>query len=125
MYLESPSERPDRKQIRVTVPIDVSVHQEFVRMASASGSSVGRCMGEWLEDSVEAIQFMTQKIEEARAAPQKVMRELHAYALGITDKTETLLQSARTKAVNDRTAVRATGRSHAGPGGQKGGDLPR
>lgn len=53
--------------------------------------SLGRTMGEWMGDMLEAIEFTAQKVEEARAAPSIVMREMHAYALGLADETGDLL----------------------------------
>lgn len=57
--------------------------------------SIGRSMGEWLGDTVEAADFMAAKMEQARAAPKLVMQEMHAYALGMADETGALLAKIR------------------------------
>jgi hypothetical protein len=64
-------------------------------------------MGDWLGDTVEAAEFMATKMEEARAAPKKVMREMHAYALGLADETGAVLEGIRSKAAAERKAKRA------------------
>ena len=38
--------------IRVTVPVSKEVQEVFKRIAEASGSSVGRSMGDWLADTL-------------------------------------------------------------------------
>jgi hypothetical protein len=69
-------------------------------------------MAEWLSDTVEAVQFMAEKMEQARAAPKAVMAELHAYALGLSDETGDLLKRVRAKGAADR--ARAPGQANAG-----------
>lgn len=54
-------------------------------------------MGEWLTDTLEAAEFMAEKVEQARAAPKLVMQEMHAYALGLADETGDLLERIRKK----------------------------
>ena len=68
--------------------------------------SLGRVMGEWLGDTLEAVEFTASRVEAARAAPKLAMREMHAYALGIADETGALLRSM-------------------GKGGTEGGALPK
>lgn len=54
-------------------------------------------MGEWLADTVEAAEFTATKMEQARAAPKIVMREMHAYALGLAEETGALMDQVRQK----------------------------
>jgi hypothetical protein len=61
-------------------------------------------MAEWLNDTVEAAEFMASKMEQARAAPKVVMRELHAYALGMADETGALMRQLAEKGKADRAA---------------------
>jgi hypothetical protein len=58
---------------------------------------VGRAMGEWLADTVDAAKHMAHLMERARSAPALVARELHSYALGMTDMTADLITQIRTK----------------------------
>ena len=76
---------PPTKPPRVSVPVTPEVAVVFQRLAKAGNMSTGRAMAEWLSDTVEAAQFMAEKMEQARAAPKAVMAEIHAYALGLAD----------------------------------------
>jgi len=88
---------PKRKHnphfVRLTVPVPVQVHAVFARMAKAGNMPVGRCMAEWLGDTVDAAEFMASKMEQARAAPKIVARELHSYAMGLSDITNDLMKT--------------------------------
>jgi hypothetical protein len=89
---------PTPKTVRLTIPVSAEVHSTFTRIASASSVSTGRAMGEWLADTLDAAKFMAEKMEQARAAPSLVARELHSYALGLSDATTELIESARSGA---------------------------
>lgn len=71
----------------------VEVHAVFARMAKAGNMPVGRCMAEWLGDTVDAAEFMAEKMEQARLAPKIVARELHSYAMGLSDITSDLMKT--------------------------------
>ena len=97
---------PDR--IRLTITVTPEVHASFVRLSKASGISIGRAMGEWLGDTLEAVEFTASKVEQARAAPKLVMQEMHAYALGLSDEMASVLSGLRAKgspAVGKRSAM--------------------
>lgn len=83
------------QEVRLTIPVSKRVHDIFTRIAKAGNVPVGRSMGEWLADTVEAAEFMATKMEEARSAPALVARELHSYALGLSDMTQELIQTAK------------------------------
>lgn len=85
------------KPARVSVPVTAEVLEAFQRLAKAGNMSTGRAMAQWLEDTVEAAQYMAQTMEKARAAPKQVMAEIHAYALGLADETGDLLAKVRAK----------------------------
>lgn len=94
---------PPSPNIRLTITVSQEVHDTFKRLAEAGNMSLSRCMGEWLGDTREAAEFMAQKMVEARAAPKVVMREMHAYALGLADETSAMLSKM------SREGVRGTG----------------
>jgi len=64
-------------------------------------------MGDWLGDTLEAAQHMASLMERARAAPKLVTQELHAYALGMADQTQSLMDHVRTLGQADRLAASA------------------
>ena len=123
---------PPTKPPRVSVPVTEEVLQVFQRLAAASGMSTGKAMAEWLADTIEAAEYMAQTLERARAAPKVVMREMHAYALGLADETGELMRQIAKKSEADRAGGRASGAPHAGTGGlpippscNTGGKLPQ
>ena len=58
---------PNPEIIRVTVPVRPEVLEAFKRLAAAGNTSTGKAMGEWLADTLEGVEFMAMKMEEARA----------------------------------------------------------
>lgn len=100
-------------RIRTTISLDPDVHAIFVTMAQAAGTSVSRCMGDWLADTAEGAQFVASKMQEARRAPKTVMRELQATAQGLVDALDEQAEVLR--------RVRADSRMRpAAPGGSTG-----
>lgn len=80
-----------RSKVRVTVPVSPEVQETFKRLADASGVSVGKSMGDWLQDTLDAAVVMADLMEKARQQPKLALRELHSYTLGISDVTQELL----------------------------------
>ena len=98
---------PTPKNVRLTITVTPEVHAVFQRLSKGTGMSLSRAMGEWLGDTVEAAEFMASKVEQARAAPSIVMREMHAYALGMADEANTLMEDMKKKGLQDRANARA------------------
>lgn len=71
------------ERIRLTITVTPEVHETFSRMADAAGLSLGRCMGDWLSDTLDGAQFVAQKMAEAKKMPRTVMREFQAMAAGL------------------------------------------
>jgi hypothetical protein len=130
----------DSKPVRVTVPVPPEVHEAFKRLAAASGVSVGRAMGEWLTDTLDGVEAMTELVQRARSAPKLAVRELHGYAMGLTDLTSDLIELVRGKDYSSREAgaeagggLAATSAASAGSGGRapfppltnRGGKVPQ
>ena len=101
------------KPSRVSVPVTAEVLDAFQRLAKAGNMSTGRAMAQWLEDTVDAANYMAQTLEKARAAPKQVMAEIHAYALGLADETGDLLAKVRAKG----RATGTPGQANAGTSG--------
>ena len=102
------------KPPRVSVPVTAEVLAVFERLAKAGNMSTGRAIAEWLGDTVEAAEFMASTMERARASPKIVVREMHAYALGLADETGEMMRNLAKKGEADRLK-RAVG---------SGGDAP-
>jgi hypothetical protein len=118
------------KTVRVTVPVTIEVHEAFKALGAASSVSTGKAMGEWLLDTMEAAKYMAEVMVKARAAPAIAARELHAYAMGLTDETGTLLEQIRkeSRAAGFADAQRPeTGRSGplTPPSSNTGGKVPK
>lgn len=119
------------KSVRVTVPVTSEVLEAFQTLADASGTSTGKAMGQFLEDMIDSVQYLAQKMQQARNAPKTVARELHAYALGLADETGQLIHDMTLKGRADRAAA-GTGNRHADrlggtapPSSNTGGKVPR
>jgi hypothetical protein len=82
---------PTTEKIRLTITVTPEVHDTFLRMSKAVGFSLGRTMGEWLGDTQEAAEAMTQIVEKAKEGPKQAMRKMHSYVLGLSDTTTDLL----------------------------------
>ena len=83
------------KPIRLTITVSPEVHEAFQRMADASGMSLGRCMGEWMQDTLEGVQFVTAQLVKAREAPRQVVKDMRQMALGSVDLADELLADLR------------------------------
>lgn len=117
------------KPIRLTITVTPEVHAAFERLATASGISMSRCMGEWLGDTLDAVEYTAQLVERARAAPKLVMREVHAYALGLADETGSILQTMRQdpslKTIRQAVQAESAGGKSSRSSAQRGGRGPR
>lgn len=102
---------PTTENVRLTITVTPEVHETFQRLAKAGSMSLSRAMGEWLGDTVEAAQFMAEKMEQARAAPKIVMREMHAYALGLADETGALMERMKKEGATARAGGQAERRT--------------
>jgi hypothetical protein len=108
---------PPSKPPRVSVPVSAEVLEVFQRLAKAGNMSTGKAMAEWLSDTVEAAEFMAATMEKARAAPKVVMREMHAYALGLVDETGDLIRQISRKGELERAKANAVARKRSAGGG--------
>ena len=112
-------------RIRLTISVSPEVHAAFTRLAAVSNSSIGREMGDFLGETVDAVQFIAGKMEEARAAPGIVAREMHAYALGLADETGALMAQMRKAGAAVRTASAGRPGASVPPSSNTGGKPPR
>lgn len=120
---------PTTSNVRLTITVTPEVHQTFQRMAKATGMSISRAMGEWLGDTIEAAEFMTSKVEQARSAPALVLREMQSFALGAADECDSFIENIRKKGEETRRgSVAKRGRGAvpppSPPSGNTGGKGP-
>jgi hypothetical protein len=116
-------------RVRTTISLDPEVHSIFVRMAEAAGTSVSRCMGDWLADTAEGAQFVALKMQEARRAPKAVMREFQALSRGLVEEVDAIAQKYRSEGLRRIGAgraepTRAEARTSP-PSSNTGGKVPR
>lgn len=94
-------------RIRTTISLTPETLEIFKRMAEAGNMSVSRAMGEWLGDTADAAQMIVLKMEEAKKAPMRVMREMQSMIAGMSDQVDLDIGMIREKAAG---GVRAAGR---------------
>ena len=83
--------------MRTTITVDADVLEVFQRLASVTGLSQSKAIGEWLADTVDAAATMADLMEKARQQPKLVAMELRGYALGLSDLTADLLEQVKGK----------------------------
>lgn len=118
------------QKIRLTISVTPEVHAAFSRLAKAGNMSIGGAMGEWMGDTLEGVEYLASTMERARAAPNLVMKEIHAYALGLADETGQLMRDLAEKGRQARRApVAKRGRgavaSLVPPSCNTGGKVPK
>lgn len=93
-------------RIRTTISIDSEVYDIFRKMAEVTDVSISRCMGNWLAETAEGAQFVTQKMVQVKQAPMDVMRELHVFS-DVSELTfKTAVSNAKSKSRTSLPAAR-------------------
>ena len=129
-----------KKPVRTTITVDADVLEVFQRLASVTGMSQSKAIGEWLADTVDAAATMADLMQKARDQPKLVAAELRGYALGLSDLTADLLEQVKGKkgvpGADGKRSAAAPGKPFPGgvrelfdgltpPVGNTGGKLPR
>lgn len=112
-------------RIRTTISLDPEIHALFVSMAEVSGTSVSRCMGDWLSDTAEGAQFVTLKMKEAREAPRIVIREAQAMARGLLEEVNATARQVREGARGKAEPAPRAAPHLRPPSSNTGGKVPR
>jgi hypothetical protein len=89
-------------RIRTTISVEPETYEVFKRMAEAANMSVSRAMGDWLTDTADAAMMITAKMEEAKSAPVRVMRELQAMVAGMSKEVDEITEVVREKRREER-----------------------
>lgn len=103
------------ERIRTTISLEPEVLEIFKRMADAGNMSVSRCMGDWLTDTADAAQMITLKMEEAKKAPLKVMREMRAMVAGMGATVDDIEEEVRAHRAVGRVSGTRAGAPLPGP----------
>lgn len=85
---------PHIKPIRVTVPVTPEVLALFQRLSLASGKSVGRMMGEWLDETRAGLEPMIEIVETFKSAPRAAVAALQLRANALTDLAADVVKDA-------------------------------
>lgn len=85
---------PPVKNVRVTVPVTPDVLVLFQRLSDVSGKSVGRLMGEWLDETREGLEPMIEIVKNFKVAPKLAVRALQLRAEVVSDMASEALRSA-------------------------------
>lgn len=125
--------------VRMTVPVPEHVREAFQRLAASQGCSVGKAMGDWLADTVEAVEAMTALLSEAKDRPRRALMEVNSYATSMAGITQDVIQLVSRRPVGQAsgegrapvggearaTAAGARPRTLPPPVGNTGGKVPR
>lgn len=72
-------------RVRLSVPLSGDVHHIFTRLSEASGASLGSTIAQWLEDTLEAAEMATLRLEKLRAMPRESLLALLENSIPIVD----------------------------------------
>lgn len=87
--------KPRPKPSRVSVPLSREALDAFEALAKVQNLSTGKAISEWLEETIDAVLYLSKLLEEARAAPKLVAQKMHAFALGLADESGALVEQIR------------------------------
>jgi hypothetical protein len=109
--------KQQHKVIRFTIGIPADLHATYQAMANMTGMSLSRTISEWLADTKEGAQMVTEQMAEAKAAPQRVLNNL----LAATHSTRDLILQAKGEVrTRDREAATGARRGSSPPSSNTG-----
>lgn len=73
------------ERIRFTITVTPEVHEAVTRMAAQTGVSLGRCVGDWLQDTLEGMQMVTNSVAQVRQRPRVLMMEMDAVSAHLVE----------------------------------------
>ena len=82
------------REIRLTIPVSPEVHAVFLRMSDAFRRPVGRLMGEWLQDHLQAADDVCRMVEGMRSSQSKAA-SLGALAASYGDQADALISAVK------------------------------
>jgi len=78
-------------RVRTTISVDPAVLAAFQHMADLSGRSVSRCMGDWLADTVDGANLLSQKLAQFRSAPRAALGDVQGLLASATREADALM----------------------------------
>lgn len=112
-------------RIRTTISLTPEAYEVYKRMAEAANLSVSRTMGDWLSDTADAAQMISIKMEEAKRAPMRVVREMRALVAGLEMSVIETQDEIRGRRVAGRTVAAPPGAvAVSPPSSNTGGKSP-
>jgi hypothetical protein len=85
---------PTPKNIRVTVPVTPDVLAMFQRLSEVAGKSVGRLMGEWLEETRDGLEPMIEIVSSFKTAPKAAVQALQLRANAVAELAQEAVSQA-------------------------------
>ena len=61
------------RRVRTTISLKPEVLEVYRQMAEASGSSLSRVIGDWLDGTLDGAMLINQKVVEAKGMPNKFL----------------------------------------------------
>lgn len=90
------------ERIRTTISIPQEAYEVFKQMADVSGTSVSRCMGDWLAETAEGAQHVSMQLQRAREVSKRGIKELHATLKGELVQVHSMEEAAPPQRDSDR-----------------------
>lgn len=91
----TPPSPPRGRTTRVSVPVTPEVLAKFQRFSDASGLSLGKSMGDWLRDTVQGLDAMTEILEAHKRKPAEAMAKLHGLSASLQAVTDEAMANMR------------------------------
>ncbi len=101
--------KPRPKPARVSVPLSREALEAFEALAKVQNLSTGKAIAEWLEETIDAVLYLSTLLEEARAAPKLVAQKMHAFALGLADESGALVEQIKQDSKKKRESKKGPG----------------
>jgi hypothetical protein len=98
-----------KKPSRVSVPLSREALDAFDALAKVQNLSTGKAIAEWLEETIDAVLYLSKLLEEARAAPRLVAQKMHAFALGLADESGALVEQIKQESKSKRESKKGPG----------------
>ena len=87
---------PPSKTIRVSVPLTPEILEKYQRFSEVSGRSLARSISDWLRDTAQGLDAMTEILETHQRKPIEAMAKLQTLATSLQVMSEQTIETMRT-----------------------------